>query len=334
MNVILKKNKEKEEVLVKSFFLKNYMLVTMYALLFFSIFYQFFIVNKIASFYLFAGFVLVAFFFFFSTYQIYPDKYLKSYLIIAPIYNLYLIVAFWENSVASIVNVFPVILVAYKFYGHRSAFFTTLYLFLVFAISYFIQSLKLIEFIHYKRSDVIISDVFLFIYNIIVIILLFVVKEPMIKMKSVNINILPSQESGKKEPEIVLSKNSEYEVDVEKVNELIIRLDRLMEEQKLFKESSIDISKISIELGVNYSFLSKVIRIKGYSNFNHFINTYRVEFVKKLLKETDLERVTLMYIYTEAGFKNQSTFNRAFKQIEGTTPSEFMMSLRKGNKAY
>ncbi len=38
-----------------------------------------------------------------------------------------------------------------------------------------------------------------------------------------------------------------------------------------------------------------------------------------------------MFVYTEAGFKNQSTFNRVFKQIEGMTPSEYIRNLKQIN---
>lgn len=46
-------------------------------------------------------------------------------------------------------------------------------------------------------------------------------------------------------------------------------------------------------------------------------------YVKKLIKEHKLDRHSLLYAYTSSGFKNQSTFNRVFKDIEGMTPTEF-----------
>lgn len=85
-------------------------------------------------------------------------------------------------------------------------------------------------------------------------------------------------------------------------------------------------------LDVNYDFLSKVIRYKGFINFNYYINTYRISYVKQLLDESDLEKMTLMYIYTEAGFTSQTTFNRTFKQIEGITPSEHIKRLNESKK--
>ncbi|MFP3733141.1 helix-turn-helix domain-containing protein, partial [Bacillus sp. SIMBA_006] len=55
-----------------------------------------------------------------------------------------------------------------------------------------------------------------------------------------------------------------------------------------------------------------------------YLNTCRIENVKKLIQENDINKITLMYIYTASGFSNQSTFNRVFKQIEGITPSEYI----------
>lgn len=60
-------------------------------------------------------------------------------------------------------------------------------------------------------------------------------------------------------------------------------------------------------------------------NFKTLINTYRINYIKEEMK-TNYPRYTLMSIYREAGFKHQSTFNRAFKQIENKTPLEYMKS--------
>ena len=77
-------------------------------------------------------------------------------------------------------------------------------------------------------------------------------------------------------------------------------------------------------MDVNSTYISKAIRYKGYPNFNSYLNIYRINHVKQLFNEIDFQKTTLMYIYTEAGFSNQSTFNRVFKQIEEITPSEYV----------
>lgn len=101
-----------------------------------------------------------------------------------------------------------------------------------------------------------------------------------------------------------------------------------MQEKQLYKDVNFNISKLSTVMDINSSYISKSIRAKGYPNFNNYLNRYRIECVKRLLHENDIEKVTLMYIYTEAGFSNQSTFNRVFKQMENITPSEYISNLQ------
>ncbi len=51
-----------------------------------------------------------------------------------------------------------------------------------------------------------------------------------------------------------------------------------------------------------------------------YINIKRVELAKTMLRETN---ETVLYISSECGFSNLSNFNRIFKKVTGTTPTEF-----------
>jgi AraC-like DNA-binding protein len=62
-------------------------------------------------------------------------------------------------------------------------------------------------------------------------------------------------------------------------------------------------------------------------NYTFFVNTFRIKHVKKLIAQNTHNRFTLEYIYLSSGFKNQSTFNKVFKQIEGVTPSEYYKNI-------
>jgi AraC-like DNA-binding protein len=58
------------------------------------------------------------------------------------------------------------------------------------------------------------------------------------------------------------------------------------------------------------------------SNFNDFINAYRVEEAKRLISEGhDFEKTS--NIAQQAGFNSYSTFFRAFKKVTGLTPQEY-----------
>jgi AraC-like DNA-binding protein len=63
-------------------------------------------------------------------------------------------------------------------------------------------------------------------------------------------------------------------------------------------------------------------------SFSKFVNQRRVEAVKRRLEdETDAR--DLMTIALEAGFNSKASFNRAFGEIAGMTPSAFRRSRRK-----
>ena len=67
--------------------------------------------------------------------------------------------------------------------------------------------------------------------------------------------------------------------------------------------------------------LRRLINLKlNYRNFNDFINQYRVEEAKELLKNTDQQ---ILNISMEVGFASIATFNRIFKNLVQTTPSNF-----------
>jgi AraC-like DNA-binding protein len=99
-----------------------------------------------------------------------------------------------------------------------------------------------------------------------------------------------------------------------------------MENKQPFTKEDFSIAQLSIALNINTSYISSAIKIKQNINFSTFVNTYRIEKVKKML-QYNVKKYTLEHIYMSSGFKNQSTFNKAFKLYEGITPTEYIKKL-------
>ena len=91
-----------------------------------------------------------------------------------------------------------------------------------------------------------------------------------------------------------------------------------------FKED-ISISSVASALYISTSYVSKLFSGKLKYKFREYINALRIEEAKRLLSNSDLQIVEVML---ECGFKNQSSFNRVFAQICGTTPYQY----RKDNR--
>jgi len=85
-------------------------------------------------------------------------------------------------------------------------------------------------------------------------------------------------------------------------------------------QEELTLGSVAEALGINKFALSKVFSGVFHTNFNQYLNEIRLNYASSLLENTD-RRIT--DIYLEAGFESQRTFNRAFQQKYGRTPSEY-----------
>ncbi|WP_164466591.1 helix-turn-helix domain-containing protein [Chryseobacterium nakagawai] len=286
----------------------------------YSIIFIFFIPDKILSWYLPAGILFLGSGYSFARKRFSPNLIVNTYLILAPIFGFYLMLAFWENSVASFSWLLPIPLGAYIFFSKKGTIKYVAYtLIIIITASITADNLKY-AFPKHTQREVMFTDINLFISNILVVSLLIYYKDKIKKQEILEHADSPPLPKAKPyEP-----KSATDIADIEGMEKLFERIEKAMNQEMLFKDVKLNLSRLSVVLDVNSSYISKAIRYKGHSNFNIYLNTYRINYVKKLLEEIDFQKTTLMYVYTEAGFSNQSTFNRVFKQIEGITPSEYI----------
>jgi AraC-like DNA-binding protein len=101
------------------------------------------------------------------------------------------------------------------------------------------------------------------------------------------------------------------------------KLNELMEQQKPFLDSELNLIKLSKLINITPHHLSYVINAGFSENFFRFINTYRVEKAKELLVNADMNKLSMLGIAFESGFNSKTSFNTTFKKITGMTPSDF-----------
>jgi AraC-like DNA-binding protein len=110
----------------------------------------------------------------------------------------------------------------------------------------------------------------------------------------------------------------------EAIERIIGSLRRSMEEDRIFLDASLSLSKLSTHVGVPAKTISTVIHQKFGKSFNEFVNQYRINEFKECLLKGENKKYTLTALAYECGFNSQPTFQRAFKSIVGCTPSEFL----------
>ncbi len=106
-------------------------------------------------------------------------------------------------------------------------------------------------------------------------------------------------------------------------NELGKKLDKLMKE-KLYLKTKLTIDEVAEKLETNSKYLSQMINESQQKNFYTYINTFRIEEAKRLLKENQHQKYSIQGIARIAGFSSKSSFNEAFRRIVGMTPSEYL----------
>jgi AraC-like DNA-binding protein len=90
----------------------------------------------------------------------------------------------------------------------------------------------------------------------------------------------------------------------------------------LLETGSLSSETVAKRLGMDISTMRAKLREAG-TSFSQILNDYRNKLANKLLLETDESISEIVYL---TGFSEPSTFYRAFKRWEGTTPMEYRQS--------
>ncbi|MCL1934736.1 MAG: helix-turn-helix domain-containing protein [Candidatus Azobacteroides sp.] len=105
-----------------------------------------------------------------------------------------------------------------------------------------------------------------------------------------------------------------------------------MEQERMWRSPNLSELELAEHLNTNVNYIYYAIKYYGKGeNFSNMINRYRVQAIKERILQGEGEKFTINHLYSQSGFKYQSTFNRVFKQFEGVTPKEYI-KLAKSHK--
>lgn len=107
------------------------------------------------------------------------------------------------------------------------------------------------------------------------------------------------------------------------LGEVMVRLQELFQEKKPYSDPELTIVDVSVALNVHPKIISKAINSLTGKNFNRFVNSFRINRAKVLLKDTTMKNITIDGVGREVGFQSKSSFYGAFKTMVETTPLEY-----------
>lgn len=100
-----------------------------------------------------------------------------------------------------------------------------------------------------------------------------------------------------------------------------------MKDEKPYLNPDLNLSELADDLKMNRGQLSQVINSGFGQNFNDFVNNYRVNAIKEKLNEGSHKQLSLLGIAYDCGFNSKATFNRVFKKLTQTSPTEYLSTL-------
>ncbi len=107
-----------------------------------------------------------------------------------------------------------------------------------------------------------------------------------------------------------------------KTQNLWIKIQNLIENQKIFLDTELTIEKLAQEIGSNKTYISNAIKENTNEHFNNFINQYRIDEARKILSDTE-NNIKIKDLHTKVGFSSKSTFYNSFKKNLGFSPTDY-----------
>jgi len=129
------------------------------------------------------------------------------------------------------------------------------------------------------------------------------------------------------EPELLLPVSSELSklrIPETEMNAMIEKIEGFMKSNNPFIDQHYSIHDLSRDINIPVYQLSPVINNYYHTNFNSWLNKFRVEYFIQISQLAGKKDLTLDAISKEAGFTNRTTFTNAFKKEKGTTPGQFV----------
>ena len=96
--------------------------------------------------------------------------------------------------------------------------------------------------------------------------------------------------------------------------------------ERPYLNPDLNLSDLAKELQMNRAQLSQIINSGFQKNFNDFINEYRVNTFKEKINSGEHKQLSLLGLAFDSGFISKATFNRVFKKLTQTSPSEYLQT--------
>ena len=129
-----------------------------------------------------------------------------------------------------------------------------------------------------------------------------------------------SKKNKKKASKTVLNDNAQ--------NDLLEKILHVMDDVQIICDSEFTVDQLAKTIKSNQLYVSQAINDGLKMNFRSLLNKYRILEAQKLLSDSENTKFTIEFIAHKVGFKSQSAFREAFKDITGVNPNFYLKSIK------
>lgn len=119
------------------------------------------------------------------------------------------------------------------------------------------------------------------------------------------------------------STTQSYSNNLESQEEILIRIDNIIEAEQLYLNPQFSLKNISRKVTLPERMVSIAINTERQLSFTDYINDFRIKHAQRLLIDVKFQQLGILDIALESGFNAKSTFNRVFKKHTGQTAKEY-----------
>ncbi|WP_461599499.1 helix-turn-helix domain-containing protein [Winogradskyella sp.] len=101
-------------------------------------------------------------------------------------------------------------------------------------------------------------------------------------------------------------------------------IEHYFKNQTDFLKPEFRLQNLASHLNVNKNILSQTINSVYSKNFNQLLNAYRISYALEKINDKSWQNLSIEGMAENVGFKSRTTFNKAFKENTGCTPSEYI----------
>ncbi len=140
-----------------------------------------------------------------------------------------------------------------------------------------------------------------------------------------------SQPPAAVEDQVGKQKYASNSLSRNEAREIARKVEEIMETEKPYLQTDLKVADLAAMVGISSHKLSQFFSQHKGHTFYDYVNKFRVEEFKRLVKDDKNRYLTLSAMAEKAGFSSRASFFRHFKNIEGISPGEYLKNVSDAN---